>query len=346
VTVAQSSWPDPAASHLVTDQQYERMVAPQYVDGIQGDPTDAPLISADGSGMHVFLASSRYGQVRGHGWTSGSTTVTLNITSNSSGLTRVDLVVLGYSRSTYEVTAYVKTGTPGSGAPALQVDAGDSGVYEIPLAEVTVVNGAASITSDKIKTRHWYVRPDGAASAGTDTRPVNVALGYLTSEAGDKFAWNGTRWVNLTSPPTAAQSSQALLYGGGAGSTGLDGTGAWRQFTSAGWPPLTFTVPPSGRCYITITGWIENRNTADSYIWISYQASGGGFTTGIDPDLMNLRGLGTYSGRLVASKRRYFTSLTPGASVTLTPMYSAYSVSASINFSNVQNGQLLMEPAP
>lgn len=343
--MAQSSWPDPANSHLVTDQQYERMVAPQRVDGIQGDPTDAPVVSADGSGMSVFLAANRYAHVHGHAWTSGSTTVTLTITSNTSGSTRVDLVVLGYSRSTYEVSAYVKAGTPGSGAPALQVDAGDTGIYEIPLAEVTVLNGAASITSDKVKIRHWYVRPDGAASAGSDTRPVNVPLGYLTSEAGDKLAWSGTRWVNLTSPPTAAQTSQAITLAGTTGGTGIDGTGTWRVFITSAWPALTFTVPPSGRCFVTISGWIENRYQDGSYIWISYQASGGGFTVGTDADLLSLRGMGTYFGRLAASKRRYFTSLTPGATVTLTPMYSCYGVSPVMNFTNIQNGQLIMEPA-
>src|SRR4051812_44253750 len=107
------------------------MVAPQYVDGLVGDPTDTALISADGSGLHVFVAASRYALVRGHGWTSGSPVITLAIGSNTSGSTRIDLVVLGLDRSTWAVTCYVKAGTAGSGAaPSLQTDTGDTGIFE------------------------------------------------------------------------------------------------------------------------------------------------------------------------------------------------------------------------
>lgn len=347
--MAQSSWPSPAASRVVTDLQYEHLVAPQYTDGLIGDPSDAVLVSASGSAMQVSLAASRYAQVRGHGWTSGATAVTLTIGANSSGNTRIDLVVLGLDRSTWNVTAYVKPGTPASTpvAPALQTDTGDTGIYEIPLAEVTVLNGAAVIASDKVKTRHWYARPDGVASAGTDTRPPSPSPGMCLWESGTKYVWNGTIWERISNLPTPVQSSQATDLTGGPGiPPGLTGSATWNDVSSAAWAPLVFTVPQSGRAYLTVSGWIEQRYDSSSTIWLSYRASGGGMTTGTSDTVMNKRALSVRNGRLVASKRVLVTGLTPGATITLTPVYYTGPVASDITISCLRQGVLIMEPAP
>lgn len=346
--MAQSSWPSPAASRVVTDLQYERLVATQYVDGLIGDPSDAPLVSADGSAMQVSLAASRYAQVRGHGWTSGATTVTLAIGANSSGNTRIDLVVLGLDRSTWNVTAYVKAGTPGSTpvAPALQTDTGDTGIYEIPLAEVTVLNGAAVIAADKVKTRHWYVRPDGVASAGADTRPPSPWPGMHLWESSTDYVWNGTAWERTSNLPTPVQSAQGGDITGGASiPPGLVGDSTWRDVSSSVWAPLVFTVPQSGRVYVTISAWIENRYESSSTIWASYRASGGGMTSGTDSTVMDKRALSVRNGRLVASKRALVTGLTPGASVTLTPAFFCTAVASDVTISALRQGVLIMEPA-
>lgn len=347
--MAQSSWPSPAASRVVTDLQYERLVATQYVDGLIGDPSDAPLVSASGSAMQVSLAASRYAQVRGHGWTSGATAVTLSIGANSSGNTRIDLAVLGLDRSTWNVTAYVKAGTPASSpvAPALQTDTGDTGIYEIPLAEVTVLNGASVIAADKVKTRHWYARADGVASAGVDTRPPSPSPGMCLWESGTKYVWNGTVWERISNLPTPVQSAQGVdITGGPSIPPGLVGDSTWRDVSADVWAPLVFTVPQSGRVYITISGWIENRFESSSTIWASYRASGGGMTSGTDPTVMDKRALSVRNGRLVASKRVLVTGLTPGASVTLTPAFFTTAVASDITVSSLRQGVLIMEPSP
>lgn len=347
--MAQSSWPSPAASRVVTDLQYERLVATQYIDGLIGDPSDAVLVSADGSARQVSLAADRYAQVRGHGWTSGATTVTLTIGANTSGNTRIDLVVLGLDRSTWDVTAYVKAGTPGSTpvAPALQTDTGDTGIYEIPLAEVTVLNGASVIAADKVKTRHWYARADGAASAGTDTRPPSPQPGMGLWESGTKYVWNGTAWERTSNLPTPVQSAQGVdITGGPSIPPGLIGSATWNDVSSDVWAPLTFTVPQSGRVYITISAWIENRYESSSTIWASYRASGGGMTSGTSSTVMNKRGISVRNGRLVCSKRILVTGLTPGASVTLTPAYFTGAVASDITISALREGVLIMEPSP
>lgn len=345
--MAQSSWPSPADSRVVSDLQYERLVAAQYVDGLIGDPADAALVSADGSGRQVVLAAGRYGQVRGHGWTSGSTAVTLTIGANTSGSTRIDLVVLGLNRSTWAATAYVKAGTPGASpvAPALQTDTGDTGIYEIPLAEVTVLNGASSIAADKVKPRAWYVRPDGVASAGVTTRPPSPWPGMRLWESGTAYVWNGTIWERVSNLPTPAQTLQNTGFSGTSGPTGIAGDSAWHRFGATYWPVLTFTVPPSGRFHLTVSGFIENRLSASSVIWMSYGASGGGIDPGIDDDTLGPRGISARNGRFSGSHRKLFTGATPGATVTVTPYYLSTAVGSTGDITSMKYGILTMEPA-
>lgn len=340
--MAQSSWPSPDDSRVVSDLQYEHMVAPQHVDGLVGDPTDAPLVSADGSAMSVTLAASRYAYVRGHGWTSGTPAPALAIGANSSGSTRIDLVVLGLDRSTWNVTAYVKAGTAGAGAPPdLQQDTGDTGKFEIPLAEVTVLNGAAVIASDKVKIRHWWARPFGAASTGPDTRPVTLGLGGLTTEGGDLLAWNGTRWVNITSPPTTVQAAQSADFAG----SHLVGDSTWRDIPASYWPRMSFTVPASGKVWLSVSATIQNTASSSAVIAASYRGTGGGIPTGVNSGDSVKRGLNTVGTRLGATKRTLFTGLTPGATVTLTPIYTASTVSSNTSVTKITDGTLTMEPA-
>jgi hypothetical protein len=340
MTLAQSSWPDPATSRAVTDTQYEQLVAAQYVDGLIGSPTDTPAVYADGTGREVTLRANRLAQLRGHGWSSGGSDTVLSIGANASGSSRTDLVVLGLSRTTWAVTAYVKPGTPGAGAPALQVDMGDTGIYEMPLAEVTVGVGVGVITADKVKARHWYARPDGVASAGVDTRPPSPTPGMKMFEDG-AYVWSGTAWERISNLPTPVQTFQAsdLL-----GSADITGDGAWHDVPDAAWPSLVFVVPASGRVRITVSGWAEHHLTTSSAIWVSYRASGGGMLPGTVTSEVNKRGLSTRGGRIVTSKTRLFTGLVPGASVSLIPIYQSSAPSSDANVTSIRQCYLTMEP--
>src|ERR1044072_4903738 len=86
--------------------------------GVLGDFTSPQLIYGDSSGLQIKVGADRYALVRGHTWWSGSSIFTKAITSNSSGSPRIDLVVRRLSRTTWDVTVTVVTGTPGSGAPS------------------------------------------------------------------------------------------------------------------------------------------------------------------------------------------------------------------------------------
>lgn len=176
--MAQDSWPSPAHnSRAVTDVEYEKVASRFSDNGVYGDPQFNDQVVSAGLGLSVDVRSFVHASVRGHAWTSGTTTVNLPVGANSSGSTRIDRVVLRLDRSAWTVRAVVKPGTPGAGAPTLTQDSGDTGVWEIPLANVTVLNGAASVT---VTRNELYV--------GTRTRPATASTLNPNSMVGE-MAW-------------------------------------------------------------------------------------------------------------------------------------------------------------
>ncbi|MFD7997327.1 hypothetical protein [Streptomyces mexicanus] len=193
--MAQNSWPSPSYnSRSVTDLEYEKLSARFSDDGVYGSPADSAVVTA-GTGLTVNVRAGVYASVRGHAWTSGTSTVSLPVGANSSGQTRIDRVVLQLDRSTWNVQAIVKPGTPGAGPPALSQQTGDTGTYEIPLAQVTVINNATAVT---VTREELYVGSRTRACTST-TRNPNPARGEecFETDTGRWMGWNGTSWVTL-----------------------------------------------------------------------------------------------------------------------------------------------------
>ncbi|WP_255951539.1 hypothetical protein [Streptomyces odontomachi] len=192
--MAQDSWPSPTHNdRAVTDSEYERVAARFSDDGAWGDPTDTAIVSA-GTGLQVVVRSDAWANVRGHAWTSGTSDVTLTIAENASGSARTDWVALRLDRSTWDVAAVVKQGTPGSGAPSLTREAGDTGVWEIPLALVDITSGASTVT---VRPYTQYIGSRIRPCTST-TRP-GPRLGEVDFETntGRWVGWNGSAWKTL-----------------------------------------------------------------------------------------------------------------------------------------------------
>ncbi len=203
--MAESSWPTVAGSRAISDIQWELMAQGFAADGVIGMSTDTPVVYGDSTGMQVKIRANKYALVKGHGWQSGTAEFTKAITSNNSGQTRIDLVVLRFNRTDQTVTVQVKAGTPGSGsAPALQQDASSSGagLYEIALAQVTIASGASTISSGNVVPVAKFIAVGGI----TISRPKLIAITHPQGLAGS--------WSN-TAPPAddsvgAAGNSQAF----------------------------------------------------------------------------------------------------------------------------------------
>lgn len=193
--MAQDSWPSPAHNdRAITDTEYEKIAARFSGDGVYGEPGDSAVVTA-GTGLSVNLRANVYASVRGHAWTSGTSTVNLPVTANSSGSTRVDRVVLRLDRADWTVRAVVKAGAPGGGAPTLTQNTGDTGVYEVPLANVNLVSGANSVT---VSRNELYVGVRIRPCTST-TRNPNPAPGEMCFETntGRVRVWTGDSWAGL-----------------------------------------------------------------------------------------------------------------------------------------------------
>jgi len=196
--MTQASWPDPADSRVVDDAQYEALAAHFSDDGLYGSPSDPAPVVGTSSGLTVTVKAGLFGSVRGHGWTSGDSDYTHSITSNSSGQTRIDRVVLRLDRDTWQVRTAIREGTPGGGVPALVRDPGPSGVWEVPLARVTVASGATVINPGDVVSRPLYVgsriRPQHSAERNPHPAPGEVAY---DADTGLWVGWTGSQWRTL-----------------------------------------------------------------------------------------------------------------------------------------------------
>jgi hypothetical protein len=193
----------------VTDVEYERMAAHFSDNGVYGTPADTAVVSP-GVGLNVTIRANVYGSVRGHAWSSGSDGDTLPIAPNSSGQARIDRVVLRLNRADWTVRAVVKPGTPGAGVPSLSQSTGDTGTYEIPLAEARLLSGATSVT---VTRKELYVgsRVRPCTSSTRNPAPVVSEINYET-DTGRAMLWTGTGWeavfedsgvINVNAPNSA-----------------------------------------------------------------------------------------------------------------------------------------------
>ncbi len=176
--MAESSSPTIAGSRSVADQEYEVMSSGFAADGVMVPWSSSTPVFGDSSGRQVKVRANFYALVGGHYYSSGTSDLIKSISANASGSTRIDLVVLGLNRSTLAVTSYVKNGTPGAGVPpALQRDARGltTGIWEIPLAQVTVVNGAATIAAGDVTNIGWFSSGSTVVTTSTSALQPPVA---------------------------------------------------------------------------------------------------------------------------------------------------------------------------
>lgn len=207
--MAESSWPTTAGSRVVLDQEHEELARAWSgsADGILGYPGDTTVGYADASGRQVKVRASKLGQIRGRGWYSGTSDNTLSVTANSSGSTRMDLLVLRLTRSTWAITTVVKAGTPGAGNPALTQDTvsgiSTSGVWEVPILLITVVNGETSLSSGEVSDVAWYMH--GQTVVCSSTNPYQPSAAQYTrlrhSDTGHTYVpvsavWRREDWLS------------------------------------------------------------------------------------------------------------------------------------------------------
>lgn len=196
--MAEESWPNAGHnSGAVTTVEYEQLAHPTGGDGIVGSTADTSVVYADGAGTRVVkVRAGKRAVVRGFAWYSGAADISMpSLTANSSGSVRVDLIVLRLDRSNGEVTLEAVTGTPGAGAPNPTQDAGTSGVWELPLAQVTVADGATTLAAGTVARREFYLGEQAVTAPASVTVPH--APTRIRQQSGRIDISDGTTWHPL-----------------------------------------------------------------------------------------------------------------------------------------------------
>jgi hypothetical protein len=115
--------------------------------------------------------------------------------------------------------------------------------------------------------------------------------------------------------------------------------GAFVDFTSAQWPPVTVTVPPSGQVKVTVSAAVANTNTSNSTAWATWRASGASTMGASEKNSVATAGSRTY-----ASRSYVLSGMSPGASLTITPQWNVSSAGTPGSVTRVSDGQLIVEP--
>lgn len=192
--MAELSYPSPDHNaRAVTEAEYEQ-VAVGAGSGLHATPLSNPVVVA-GPGLNVTIKAGFRANVRGFTWESGTVDFTKAIAANASGSSRSDWVVLRLDRNTWNVTVVILQGTPGSGTPSYTQQVGTTGVYEMPLATVTVASGASTVS---VNIRSLFagsvIRP-----IRSDRDPGAPALGEVRfrTDTGAWDGWNGDSWQTV-----------------------------------------------------------------------------------------------------------------------------------------------------
>jgi len=233
--VGETSWP--ATTHnsrAVTDAELELYAVAYSQSGLVGSPANSALVYGDSSGRQVKLRASREALVRGQIWASDGSGVTKSIAANASGSTRYDLVVLRLDRSTWDVRSAIVQGTPGAGVPSPTQNDPSSGVWELPLASVKVINGASTIAAGDVTPLAWYIGP-AAIVCTSDTRPPPTAgLRIFETDTSREYVGNGSAFVTSIDDSGWVNLSAASGWN-------LGGNGKVRKRTGSVWLQLRAT---------------------------------------------------------------------------------------------------------
>jgi hypothetical protein len=144
--------------------------------GVIGGVGNTLSVGAPG-GMFVSVDTGE-AMVEGF-WYKNTSLLNLAIANNTSGSTRVDLVVLRLDRIGNSLSAAIRQGTPGDGTPALVQVVG--GIWEIAIATITIPTGTtAAITAGMIADSRTYSH---AAIVAQDIADGIVGYSHLVAGA-------------------------------------------------------------------------------------------------------------------------------------------------------------------
>jgi len=207
-----------------TESQFSEWATNFQETGVQGSPTGTELgITVTGSDLNLTVASGQ-AFIRGHYYINTDDLV-LAVTSAGTN-TRIDVVVVELDPEANTIVTKIVSGTAVASdpvAPTLTQSA--TGIYQLPIATLTIPNSTVVITSGMLAdTRTFMGNRIGIWT--TATRPANPTayqtLGYNTTIESHE-SWNGTAWVGFFDP---ISTEGDLVVGDATGQASRLGVGA------------------------------------------------------------------------------------------------------------------------
>lgn len=205
------------------------------------------------------------------------------------------------------------------------------------LADLAIAPSQTSVAAGNITdVRSYSVAAGGivpVSSSNAPPRPHPGQVQYWTDTDAfyvGQLAGTVRQVREQIRPSTSDQVSMPTSFGT---------TGVFVSFTSAQWPPVTVTVPPSGSVKVTIGAAVANTNTSTSTAWASWQASGASTMGGSEKNSVT-----TVNGRTYASRAYVISGMTPGAALTITPQWNVSSAGTVGTVTRISDGQLILEP--
>lgn len=148
--MAETSWP--FDSKDTSETQFELLFAEFAGSGLGNGamPGDSNLAITSVATAQVSM-SPGFALVNGYAYKNDAA-ITLNLAANSSGLNRIDLIVLRRDLGLNTIVVAVKTGTA-AGSPVAPVPTQTAGgLWELPIASVLVPSGASAPTVTDLRT--------------------------------------------------------------------------------------------------------------------------------------------------------------------------------------------------
>ncbi|MEV5136242.1 tail fiber domain-containing protein [Streptomyces syringium] len=186
----------PFDGQSVTESQFSQLFREFADSGVAASAKSNSFgVSADGAGMSVKVQPG-FAVVRGHAVLSTAVeTLTLAAAGTS---TRYDRVALRLDPSVNQITLTVLQGAVGGGVPTPTQT--DTGIYELPLATITVSANTSAIASASVSKERAFIGQSVGAWVNS-TRPASARFGKLglNYDTDTWEFWNGTSWAPLIS---------------------------------------------------------------------------------------------------------------------------------------------------
>lgn len=184
-------------------------------------PNSGPLMLSHATppnvGLHVQAtspASSNVDVLPGGAVVQGTVylsddTETLAIAANASGNPRIDTIVLTKDWTAQTIRLEVEQGTPAATPAAPALTQTDGVQWQIPLADIAVANGFATLSDDEITPRaEWANLADGVYLYGVLNNSGN------TLETGDVVVWDSSADRAVTTSTTRDDGDVAGVWQG------------------------------------------------------------------------------------------------------------------------------------